>query len=97
MDGELRSFLEKFAELERRVRKLAAENRSLKEEVQGLRQQFQDAREEAESLRGSLSQERAGRKAVRDRVDDLIERLEGLGHRRDKARRMAVKEGAGDH
>ena len=51
MDDRLKSFLGKFAELERRVRKLAAEDRSLREEVKILRQRLLQSEAEAASLR----------------------------------------------
>ena len=76
MDDGLKKFLEKFAELERRVRKLAAEDRALKDEVRSLRDRLSSAEAEAQVLRETLEREREARKSARDRLDGLIERLD---------------------
>jgi len=76
MDENLKNFLEKFAELERRVRKLAAEDRALREEVSSLKKRLQGAESEAELLRESLQREAMTRSSVREKVSGLIERLD---------------------
>jgi regulator of replication initiation timing len=78
MDDNLRLFLEKFAELERRVRKLAVEDRALREEVQSLRYRLESSEAEAAVLRRTLDKERGARRSARDKLSDLVVKLEGL-------------------
>jgi len=78
MDDKLRGFLEKFAELERRTRKLAAEDRALRDEVRDLRGRLSSAESLAESLRDEVEQEREARRLARERVDDLLARLRSI-------------------
>lgn len=95
MDDNLRSFLEKFAELERRVRKQAAEDRALHQEVRILRERLLAAESEAALFREVLEKERGLRHKARDRVSDLIERIEGLrsGSNSDAAAIRSVQAG----
>lgn len=97
MDDGLRQFLDKFAELERRVRKLAAENRSMKQELESAREEAHEAREEAEAAERMLERERSARQSARDRIGDLIVRLEGLKGGAEESGREKVKESAGEH
>ena len=78
MDENIKQFLEKFAELERRVRKLAVEDRALREEVQSLREKLSAAEAEAEMFREMLAREQSVRMKARTELDDLIARLDGL-------------------
>ncbi|HUT56038.1 MAG TPA: hypothetical protein VM658_21790 [bacterium] len=78
MDDNLRAFLEKFAELERRVRKLAAEDRALRQEVKALRDKAVSAEAETGVLRDLLLREKGLRLKARDHLDDLIARLDGI-------------------
>jgi predicted nuclease with TOPRIM domain len=77
MDENLRAFLEKFAELERRVRRLAAEDRSLRQEVRSLKEKLSSVEAEAVVLRDVAGRERGAREKARDHLDALIARLEG--------------------
>jgi len=70
--------LEKFAEIERRVRKLLVYERSLRDEVSSLEGRLSEAQARAESLEQELETERASRLKVQERVDSLINWLEGL-------------------
>ena len=76
MDEGLKSFLEKFAELERRIRKLAAEDRALKEEISELRAELDQANSDREEAERKLEKERGTRKKALRMVDELIEKLE---------------------
>lgn len=78
MEEKLKSFLLKFAELERRVRKLSAEDRGLREEVKRLRGQLEAAAAQSQALREMLTREQALRTRARDEVDQLLTRLSGL-------------------
>ena len=62
--------------MERRVRKLAAEDRALREEVQSLKKRLHGAESEAELLRESLLKESAARSGAREKIGDLIDRLD---------------------
>lgn len=78
MEENLKSFLENFAELERRIRKLGAEDRALRDEVQSLSERLKLKEAEAQMLREVLSKERTTRHLTRDRVSGLIGKLEQL-------------------
>ena len=78
MDDNLKAFLEKFAEFERRVRKLAAEDRALRDDVQSLRERLNSSEAETSVLRDLLDREKLARKSARDKVAELIGRLENL-------------------
>lgn len=75
MDDVLKSFLEKFAELERRVRKLAAEDRALRDEAARLRQRLAQSESEAAGLKAELSRRELSQAEARQRLNFLIERL----------------------
>ncbi len=70
--------MEKFAEIERRVRKLLVYERSLHDEVSSLQGRLSEAVALAESLEDELESERACRRKVQERVDNLIHWLEGM-------------------
>ncbi len=78
MDETLKAFLEKFAGLERRVRKLAAEDRGLRDEVRSLRERLVEAGEREDELKALLEEEREIREEASRRVDELIGKLESL-------------------
>ena len=78
MEDNLKVFLEKFAELERRVRKQAARDRSLRDEVQSLRDRLAGAEDEIAGLQRRVEGERSARTDARDRVSALIQRLESI-------------------
>jgi regulator of replication initiation timing len=78
MEERLQDFLERFAELERRVRKLAVEDRALREEVKNLRQRLSESEAEATVLKAQLGRSDWAREAARQRLTGLIERLERL-------------------
>lgn len=78
MDEGLKNFLVRFAELERRVRRLAAEDRGLREEVKQLRSKLELSEAEARALREMLNREQARRRQAAEEVGDLIERLSAL-------------------
>jgi len=100
MDDNLRAFLEKFAELERRVRKLAAEDRALRQEVKALREKVTSAEAESQVLRDLLTREKGLRVKARDHLDDLIARLDslkGAGPEIGRGLKNPGLEGAGDN
>jgi len=78
MDDNFRSFLEKFAELERRIRKLGAEDRALRDEVKSLSERLEVMEAETAELKDKLARERSARKGAGERVSGLIDKLEGL-------------------
>lgn len=78
MDDEFRSFLDKFAEIERRVRKLLVDERSLRDEAASLEGRLSEAVARVESLERELESERDSRRRVQERLDALIQWLEGL-------------------
>ncbi len=79
VEESLRMFLEKFAELERRVRKMAVENRSTRDEVASLREKVRSMEAENSRLRVVLEEERSVRTKASAMIGDLIESIESLG------------------
>lgn len=75
MEDKLKDFLFKFAELERRVRKLALEDRALREEVRSLRTELEQARRETDEVRQALVEDRELRESASRRVAALIKWL----------------------
>jgi len=75
MEDKLKDFLFKFAELERRVRKQALEDRALREEVRSLRNELEQARREADEVRQALVKDRELRESASQRVAELIQWL----------------------
>ena len=78
MEERLQDFLERFAELERRVRKLAAEDRALREEVKKLSQRLSESEAGAAALKAQLGRSDWARESARQRLTGLIDRLERL-------------------
>ena len=78
MDDQLKAFLIKFAELERRVRKLAVEDRGLRREVSAIKERLAVKERETAALSRRLAEEEAARGRVREQLARLIERLERL-------------------
>jgi predicted nuclease with TOPRIM domain len=78
MDDSINSFLNKFAELERRVRKMAVRDRGLNEEVEILRRKLESAEAENSNLEKMLEDERKLCFQARDRLGGLIEKLESV-------------------
>lgn len=76
MEDNLRVFLDKFAEVERRVRKMAAEDRALRNEVSELREKLAEAMAETDRARAELAEEQKTRESVKERLDRLIARIE---------------------
>ena len=99
MEENLREFLEKFAELERRVRKLAVEDRALRQELRQLRDKLNVSEAEAGILRRELEKEKGLRADARDHLDDLIHRLEGFkgGALVEEAGRELAEVAEGEH
>jgi regulator of replication initiation timing len=93
MEERLQDFLERFAELERRVRKLAVEDRALREEVKKLRQRLSESEAEAAVLKAQLGRSDWAREAARQRLTGLIERLERLQVEGEGPRALEVMTG----
>lgn len=70
----------KFAEVERRVRRLVDENGRLRDQVRELEQQFAEARRDAQDL-----EQVQGRSAqVREKLARVLKALEALGSAEEK-------------
>ncbi len=95
MEDNLKDFLEKFAELERRVRKQAAADRSFRDEVQTLRDRLAGAEDEIAGLQRRVEGERSARGEARERVAALIQRLESISDGGDAAGGDEVGEASG--
>lgn len=93
MDERLKSFLEKFAELERRVRKLAVEDRGLREEVRRLRQRLSEMEAENATLRTELSRRQACQQEARERLTRLIDQLASMHSDEDSSSSVEVVSG----